>query len=334
VLTDTVIAGTIEIARALGIRIIVDPKSRRLERYRGASVITPNAGEAFDATGIEVAKDDEEAERAGRIIIERASVDCVLITRGHKGVSCIARGDAAVHFPASAREVFDVVGAGDTLVATLALALGAKEELEAASRFANVAAGVVVGKRGTATVSASELEDEIVRLSMGSLASLDAKIYSIHDLLTTVATWRRDGQKIGFTNGCFDLLHVGHLSLLNFARSQCDRLIVGLNGDGSAKRLKGPTRPINGEHDRAMVLAGLSSVNAVVIFGQDTPLETIRAISPDVLVKGADYAVEQIVGRDIVLANGGKVLTCEIVPQKSTTRVVKRISAEQEKVVE
>jgi D-beta-D-heptose 7-phosphate kinase/D-beta-D-heptose 1-phosphate adenosyltransferase len=194
--------------------------------------------------------------------------------------------------------------------------------LQEGARLANFAAGVVVGKRGTATVTQTELADEVLRLSRGSLQALHDKILSRGEAAELARTWRRNDFSVGFTNGCFDILHVGHLAILSFARQNCGRLIVAVNSDASVKRLKSPGRPINPETDRAMVLAALTAVDAVVVFDEDTPLTLIQALNPDVLVKGADYRVEDIVGAAEVLARGGKVLRCELVPGRSTTRVV------------
>jgi D-beta-D-heptose 7-phosphate kinase/D-beta-D-heptose 1-phosphate adenosyltransferase len=321
-LTDDVIRSCIEIAKRHHLPIVVDPKSVNLHRYAGATVITPNSKEVMDATGIDPTDDDALAEAAGSSILRTAAVDAVLLTRAHRGMTLVDSGQPAVHIEASAREVFDVVGAGDTVIATLSLALGAKLNMEEAARLANFAAGVVVGKRGTATVTQTELADEVLRLSRGSLTALQNKIMSRQDAIELARTWRKNGFKVGFTNGCFDLLHVGHLSILAFSRQNSGRLIVAVNSDASVKRLKEPGRPINSENDRAMVLAALSAVDAVVIFGEDTPLALIEELNPDVLVKGADYSVDNIVGARHVMSYGGKVLTCELVPGKSTTRVV------------
>ncbi len=321
-LTDTVVRGAIDIAQARGLPVVVDPKSVELRRYAGATVITPNSKEVLDATGIDPTEDDALAERAGTVILADARVAAVLVTRAHRGMTLVAGGMPTVHIEASAREVFDVVGAGDTVIATLSLALGAQLELPAASRLANLAAGVAVGKRGTATVTQTELADEVMRSSHGSLQGLRSKIMSREDAAALAQTWRRNGFKVGFTNGCFDILHVGHLAILSFSRQNSGRLIVAVNSDASVRRLKEAGRPINSQNDRAMVLAALSAVDAVVIFDEDTPLEMIEMLSPDVLIKGADYSIDQIVGSGHVLAQGGKVLTCDLVPGKSTTRVV------------
>lgn len=321
-LTDRVIREAIAVAKTHQLPVVVDPKSADLTRYRGATVITPNGKEVFDATGIDALEDDALACQAGDVILRAAEVDSVLLTRAHRGMTLVRPGAPALHIQASAREVFDVVGAGDTVIATLALGLGAHLEMSEAARLANLAAGVVVGKRGTATVTQTELVDELGRTQRGSLQALRDKILSREEAVELTHTWRKNGFKVGFTNGCFDILHVGHLAILGFSRQHCGRLVVAVNSDASVKRLKGPERPINSQDDRAMVLAALAFVDAVVIFDEDTPLELIQALNPDVLIKGADYTVDKIVGADHVLAHGGQVLTCELVPGKSTTKVV------------
>jgi D-beta-D-heptose 7-phosphate kinase/D-beta-D-heptose 1-phosphate adenosyltransferase len=321
-LTDDVIKAAIAVAANHGLPVVVDPKSIALDRYAGATVITPNGKEVQDATGIDPTEDDARAEQAGAAILGKSGVESVLLTRAHRGMTLIGADRQPLHIEASAREVFDVVGAGDTVIATLALALGAHMELEQAARLANFAAGVVVGKRGTATVTQTELADEALRLSRGSLQALQDKIMSREQAIALAGTWRKNGFKVGFTNGCFDILHVGHLSILTFSRQNCGRLIVAVNSDASVRRLKEAGRPINSEDDRAMVLAALAVVDAVVVFDEDTPLELIEQLNPDVLVKGADYSIEKIVGSAHVLSYGGKVLTCALVPGKSTTRVV------------
>jgi D-beta-D-heptose 7-phosphate kinase/D-beta-D-heptose 1-phosphate adenosyltransferase len=256
------------------------------------------------------------------LILERAGVGAVLLTRAHRGMTLVRLEETAVHIQASAREVFDVVGAGDTVIATLSLALGSGLPLAEAAKLSNFAAAVVVGKRGTATVTQTELADELARAAGGSLRTLQDKIMSREDAIELAHTWRKNGFKVGFTNGCFDILHVGHLSILGFSKQHSGRLIVAVNSDASVKRLKEPGRPINSQTDRAMVLAALSAVDAVVIFDEDTPLKMIQQLNPDVLVKGADYTIDKIVGASHVLSYGGQVLTCELVPGKSTTRVV------------
>jgi D-beta-D-heptose 7-phosphate kinase/D-beta-D-heptose 1-phosphate adenosyltransferase len=324
-LTDDVIQAAGRAATAHGLPLVVDPKSVDLRRYAGATVITPNSKEVLDSTGIDPTEDDGEAERAGLSILQTAGVGAVLLTRAHRGMTLVASGDSAIHIQASAREVFDVVGAGDTVIATLSLALGAKLDLPAAARLANAAAGIVVGKAGTAVATQTELADELARFESGSLQALRTKIMSREEVISLANTWRRNGFKVGFTNGCFDILHVGHLSLLSFSKQNSGRLVVAVNSDASVKRLKEPGRPINGEDDRAMVLAALAAVDAVVIFDEDTPLEFITQLHPDVLIKGADYTFENIVGAEHVLSRGGQVLRCELVRGKSTTAVVDQL---------
>ena len=210
------------------------------------------------------------------------------------------------------------------MVATLSLALAAGMPLLEGARLANAAAGLVVGKRGTATVSQAELLDELGRLSIVATGESDTKVSELRGLAERRREWGAQGLKVGFTNGCFDILHIGHLHTLDFARRHCDRLIVAINADASVRRLKGPTRPINGEDDRARMLAALTCVDAVVVFEDDTPAQTIAALQPDLLVKGADYALGEIVGADIVLARGGRVLTCPLLPDRSTTKIIEK----------
>jgi D-beta-D-heptose 7-phosphate kinase/D-beta-D-heptose 1-phosphate adenosyltransferase len=321
-LTDRVIGAALRKADALGMPVAVDPKSVNLARYAGATVLTPNSKEAFEATGIDPSDDDERAALAGESILEKSGVKSVLLTRGPRGMTLVSPDSQPLHIRASAREVYDVVGAGDTAIATLALALGAKLDMREAAHLANLAAGVVVGKRGTATLTQTELADELARIEGGSLRSLEDKIMSLADAVKLANTWRKNGQRIGFTNGCFDILHVGHLAILHFAQQHSGKLIVAVNSDASVRRLKAAGRPINPQQDRSMVLAALSAVDAVVVFEEDTPLKLIEHINPDVLVKGGDYTVDTIVGASHVLAYGGKVLTCPLIPGKSTTNVL------------
>lgn len=325
VLTDRVVAGAIALARSRGLPTVVDPKSSQMGRYAGATVITPNAKEVFDATGIDPTENDALAIEAGRRLIATASLHNVLVTRAHRGMTLVPATGEAQHIAASAREVFDVVGAGDTVVATLALSLGVGQDIHTAAMLANTAAGIVVGKRGTATVSQTELRDALQMEAHGGLRQLRDKIVSLAEAQALVESWRRDGFKIGFTNGCFDILHIGHLSILNFSRAHSGRLIVGVNSDASVRRLKGQTRPINQQDDRALLLAGMAAVDAVVLFDEDTPLQLIEGLQPDVLVKGADYTVDRIVGADVVLRRGGRVLTCDLVAGRSTSNVVNAV---------
>jgi D-beta-D-heptose 7-phosphate kinase/D-beta-D-heptose 1-phosphate adenosyltransferase len=228
-----------------------------------------------------------------------------------------------LHFPAAAREVFDVSGAGDTVAAVAAAALAAGLSLEDAARLANVAAGIVVGKLGTAVAEPAQI---VRALHASDQLAAEAKVVDLEALIERVARWRAAGLRVGFTNGCFDLLHPGHISLFEQARAECDRLIVGLNGDASVRRLKGTGRPVRTEAARAAVLASLTSVDHVVIFGEDTPLALIEALKPDVLVKGADYAHDQVVGAEVVERHGGRVVLAKISPGYSTTEVIEKLS--------
>ncbi|MEW6438251.1 MAG: D-glycero-beta-D-manno-heptose-7-phosphate kinase [Pseudomonadota bacterium] len=325
-LTDKVIGAAVTAARKKGIPIVVDPKSRDLSRYHGVTIITPNAKEIEAATGIDPTEDSGAVEAASEGM-RRAGSEAVLVTRAGKGMALTRRDGPPVLIPSSAREVFDVVGAGDTVVATLTLALGAGNDLEVAARAANVAAGIAVGRRGTATVSQSDLIAELTTAGGETRGLAAAKILQRAELDLRVHSWKRDGLRVGFTNGCFDVLHLGHIRLLRFARQHCDRLVVGLNSDTSVRGLKGPDRPYNAEADRAEVLAALGMVDGLVIFNEETPLALIEQISPDVLVKGADYTIQEIVGANFVLSRGGEVLRCELVPGKSSTDLIRRNAA-------
>lgn len=308
----------IEAAHAAGRRVIVDPKGRDYSRYAGADVLTPNRAELAEATGMPV--DSEEAILAAmRSLRDAHGFAAVLVTRSEDGMTLLD-GDRIHHFPAEAEEVHDVSGAGDTVVSTLSSGLAAGLALPVAARVANIAAGIVVGKVGTAVAREEELLEALTP-ERGALR----KVMSRSAALEQVERWRRRGWRVGFTNGCFDLLHPGHVHLLEQARSWCDRLVVGLNTDASVKRLKGPARPIQSEAARAAVLASLATVDCVALFDEDTPIELIRALRPDVLVKGADYTVEQVVGGDIVLDYGGQVKLAELLPGNSTTATVARI---------
>jgi D-beta-D-heptose 7-phosphate kinase/D-beta-D-heptose 1-phosphate adenosyltransferase len=254
-----------------------------------------------------------------------------LLTRSEKGMSLFRAGAAPIHLPAEAREVFDVSGAGDTVVAVIAAALAADIKIERAMRIANAAAGVVVGKVGTATASPAELAaalDGPERRTTLADAMRHAPSAPLGEAKARVAQWRAQGLTVGFTNGCFDLLHPGHVSLLAQAAGACDRLIVALNSDASVRRLKGDTRPIQTLESRARVIGALRGVDLVVAFDEDTPLALIAALEPEVLVKGADYTEAQVVGADIVKARGGRVVLADLVAGESTTAMAKRAAAE------
>jgi len=322
VLHGDVVATTIAAARKAGKPVIVDPKGTDYSIYRGATVVTPNRAEALAATGIEIHSDEDAIAAATKIITE-CGIENVLLTRSQDGMTLVTSTGEAIHLPTEAREVFDVSGAGDTVVACLASAIAGGASLSDAARIANVAAGIVVGKIGTAVVYPDEL---ISVLHHHDLMIGEAKLMPLDRMVDRVERWRRKGYKVGFTNGCFDLLHPGHLSLLQQARSNCDRLIVGLNSDASVKRLKGEARPVQSEAARAAVLGSLETVSGVVIFGEDTPITVIEALKPDILVKGADYTIDKVVGADIVQGYGGKVVLANLADGFSTTSTIARIN--------
>lgn len=318
VLTGAFAATVIAAARRAGKPVIVDPKGTDYARYRGAMVITPNRNELAEATGLPV-DGDAAIVAAAAALQKQIGVDAVLVTRSGEGMSLVANEAEIHHLQAETREVADVTGAGDTVVATFTLALANGASLFAAARIANIAAGIVVGRHGTAVASAQEIA---VALRQSGLATTGQKVNDRSGAVAHVMEWRRQGLKVGFTNGCFDLLHPGHVSLLNQARAACDRLVIGLNSDASVKRLKGNDRPVQNENARAAVMASLSPVDLVVIFGEDTPQALIEALRPDVLVKGADYTRAQVVGGDFVESYGGRVVLADVVASYSTTATI------------
>ncbi len=320
VLAEGVAAEIIAAARNAGHRVVVDPKGTDYAAYRGASVLKPNRRELGEATQRPVGSEAEVID-AARALIDAHGFSAVLVSLSQDGMVLVEASGATAKLAAQAREVYDVSGAGDTVVAVLAAALAADAPMLDAARLANIAAGIVVGKVGTAVVHANEL--------IATLVDRDAletrKVLPLPLALDQVARWRRNGLRVGFTNGCFDLLHPGHVSLLSQARAQCDRLVVGLNSDASVVRLKGPGRPVQSEQARAAVLASLASVDLVVLFEEDTPLSVIAEIKPDLLVKGADYRHDQVVGAELVEAYGGKVVLAELLPGFSTTATIARL---------
>jgi D-beta-D-heptose 7-phosphate kinase/D-beta-D-heptose 1-phosphate adenosyltransferase len=323
VLTESVVRTAISKARAAGKKVIVDPKSKTFAKYRGATVLTPNRAELQAACGFKC-ESDQEVILGARHSLDDRICEVMVVTRGKDGMSLLEPESKSTHLRTTARGVFDVSGAGDTVVAALSLGLAAGGNIIDAATLANFAAGIVVGKRGTATVTAGEI---IGMLRPAGDHSDRYKIFSLDYALQLAEDWHQQGLKIAFTNGCFDLLHPGHISLLDQARRTGDRLIVGLNSDLSVSRLKGPGRPAQGEVARATVLASLKSVDAVVIFTEDTPLQLIEALTPDILVKGADYSVDNIVGADVVINRGGTVVLAELIQGHSTTNTVQRVAA-------
>src|SRR5262249_55331637 len=281
--------------------------------------------ELAQALGRPIANDETAVRAAAQSLIEQIGCESVLVTRGERGMLLASSDGEVASFDAAARRVVDVSGPGDTVVASFALALVSDAGIRNAARLANVAAGVVVGKKGTSQVTANELRAELLSRPQFELRE---KIKDMEAIADCVKAWRREGLTVGFTNGCFDLLHPGHVQLLCEARSRCDRLIVGLNSDASVRRLKGAARPVQPEAARSVVLAGLAFVDAVVLFAEDTPIELIGRIRPDVLVKGADYRIDQVVGREVVESYGGRVVLVDLLPDSSTTLIIDRLKAE------
>ncbi|ETR76510.1 D-beta-D-heptose 1-phosphate adenosyltransferase [Afipia sp. P52-10] len=320
-LTTRVIRNVIDAARKAGKRVVVDPKSLNFAVYRGATLLTPNRKEFAEATRSR-AGSEAELEEASRELIRSTDTEAILVTRSEHGMSLLRRDGDAIHIPAHPARVRDVSGAGDTVVATIAASLAAGCDWDTALRLANAAAAVAVSKRGTAAVDLAELRHEV--LPRASLAAEEKIAMNANDLEEQIAAWRKQGLRIGFTNGCFDILHPGHVKVVTDARAACDRLVVGLNSDASVRRLKGAERPLQNERARAEVLAALEAVDLVVVFEDDTPLRLIQTIKPNVLVKGGDYTREQVVGHEVMDAIGGEVLLVDIVPGFSTTSLVNR----------
>ena len=322
VITSRLATRLIEIARQKNKPVIVDPKSKDFEDYEWAALIHPNLREMVAAGGGEPITEDGIVS-AARTLLSNVGIDAMLVTRGAQGMSLVS-GDTAHHFKSRAREVFDVSGAGDTVVATLAASIAVGHSYEDAAQLANVAAGIVVGKVGTAV---SYAEDILAELN-GSFETGERQVVrTIDAAMNRIHKWRDKGEKVGFTNGCFDLLHPGHVSLLSEARGACDKLVVGLNSDWSVKRLKGEERPSQTEQARAAVLSSLETVDLVIIFSEDTPELLIKEIKPDVLVKGADYSIEAVIGADFVQSYGGEIILVEIVPGFSTTATIARMNS-------
>ncbi|MCC6407429.1 MAG: D-glycero-beta-D-manno-heptose-7-phosphate kinase [Planctomycetes bacterium] len=318
-LVNELIAAVISAARASGIPVLVDPKGNDYARYRGATLVTPNRKEAEEAVGRRLASLDD-VPKAAEELIGIASLDAAVITLGPDGMyyRVKATGESA-RVPTMARAVFDVTGAGDTVISHLALCLGAGLPLATAVHLANHAAGIVVGKRGAASTTREEMATVL-----GEMPEHHGKILRPEDVESVVSQWRAEEKRIVFTNGCFDILHAGHVDYLRFARSKGDVLIVGMNDDASVKRLKGPTRPVNKLEDRMVVLSALEMVDAVVPFGEDTPLELIERVTPHVLVKGQDWEGKGVVGREWVEKHGGQVHLAPLLAGRSTTSILER----------
>lgn len=308
----------VEAARKIGRKLIVDPRGTDFARFAGADIVMPNRTELADAIGMPTGSDAEIAA-AATALRTKFGFGAVVVTRGNDGMT-LADANLCLHFPAEAADVHDTSGAGDTALATLAAAVAVGLTLPVAVRLANLAAGISVGKVGTAVA----LESDLLAALTPQHSAL-RKIVSAESAIEQAERWRHRGWRIGFTNGCFDLLHPGHIHLLEQARAGCDKLIVGLNSDTSATRLKGSPHPIQPEAARSAVLASLACVDLVCVFDDDTPLSLINGVRPDVLVKGANYATEGVVGADLLHAWGGRVLLAALLPGHSTTATLARI---------
>lgn len=327
ILTAGLIKAVIDAANARNIPVLVDPKGRDYTRYRGASVITPNARELAEATGLPVVS-DADVTAAARMLIDAFDIKSIVATRSADGMT-VLDGAEPTHLRALAREVFDVSGAGDTVIATLAAALAAGADLKSAAALANTAGGIVVEKVGTAAIRADDLR---ARLDADQTSRTFAPVLDWQQAREQVERWRARGLSVGFTNGCFDLLHRGHVTMLDKCRAACDRLVLGLNSDASVSRLKGPDRPVTSQDARAEVVAALGSVDTVVLFGEDiaendTPLDLIKALRPDMIFKGADYTAETVAGADFVQSYGGRVVLIPLESGYSTTNTIQKLGS-------
>lgn len=323
VLSPALIAAIIGAATKAGVPVLVDPKGRDYAKYKGASVVTPNRRELAEACDMPPLKKDAEIETAALDLILRSGVQAVVATRSEDGLSVIEPGKPVRHFPVHVREVFDVSGAGDTVIATIAVALAAGAVLADAARLANIAGGIAVGKAGTTPVTADELRGGAADVPETALLDAAAALQQIRG-------WQAAGLKVGFTNGCFDIVHAGHVRYLAQARRLCDRLVVGLNNDSSVRILKGPERPVNDEQARAAVMAALGCVDGVVLFGaakageDNTPAALIANLRPDIFFKGGDYTEDQLPEAPIVRAYGGEVCLMDMHEGFSTTSIIAR----------
>ena len=319
-LDDTTCKTIIVHCKTLGIPVIADPKGRDYSKYRGATALTPNKKETAEACGVAM-HETTALLQAAKQLKDELELEFMAVTRGEEGISFID-AQHTEHIPATAKKVFDVSGAGDTVIATLAAGLISGLTPHDALQLANIAAGIVVGKVGTVPVTQGELLKALVSEDGQSQAD---KICDLQQLQELISHWKASNQKIVFTNGCFDLLHAGHVTYLEAAKKNGDKLVLGLNTDRSVSTLKGPTRPVVHEGDRARVLAALASVDAVILFDEDTPLRLIDAIRPDVIVKGDDYTESQVVGGKEVKSWGGSVKLIPLVQGRSTSNIIKKL---------
>ncbi|NUN48768.1 MAG: D-glycero-beta-D-manno-heptose-7-phosphate kinase [Candidatus Brocadiae bacterium] len=320
VLTDAILAAIMRAAKKHGKPVVVGPKGLSYDKYAGCTGVVPNLKELALATGLAVGT-DAGVRAAASALLRDLGCGFVLVTRGDRGMSLFREGSDPFHVPSRPRQVYDVAGAGDTSVATLGLALACGAAAEDAVRLANAAGGIAVTKVGVATVSRAEIQADLEE----EHSTRPEKVRTATELVPVLAAARARGETVAFTNGCFDILHAGHVRTLHFARSQGDLLVVGINSDASVRRLKGAQRPIVPERERAAVLAALQDVDHVVIFGEDTPVELMALLKPDVIVKGGDYTADKVVGAAAVKAWGGRVAMAPLQKGASTTNIVEKI---------
>ena len=320
ILTERLIERIISSAQKKQILVIVDPKGNSYDKYRNATLITPNRKEAETVLNVEIV-DDDALQKAGRSLLHRLKTEAVLITLGSDGMALFQRAKKTVKIPAMKKEVFDVTGAGDTVISLIGLGVASGLDLRAAIEIANIAAGIAVGKIGTATVTLQEIIDDVLSHTLYA----GNKVLDLKALLRLVEERKKKGNTIVFTNGCFDILHMGHTSFLQQARQLGDLLIVGLNSDDSVRRLKGPHRPVVPMRERAAILSSLAGVDYITIFDEDTPMNLIATLKPDILVKGDDYTKEEVVGKEIVESYGGRVELIKLLKGVSTTSIIERI---------
>ena len=313
--------------RTRGIPVLVDPKGADWTRYQEATCITPNTAELELAAGSTFEESEPALYQSASAIRRRYELEWLLVTRGSKGMILCGKDESPLVIPAMAREVFDVSGAGDTVIATLAAGLALRLSFAQAAHLANLAAGIVVGKLGTQPITRSELTTAIALSDVQRQSIVASKTATVESARILIKSWQSSGQKVVFTNGCYDLIHPGHIHLLHQSRDTGDRLIVGLNTDASVRRLKGNSRPIVSERDRAAIVGALGCVDLVVLFDEDTPLQLIEALKPDILVKGEDYRLDQVVGREMVESYGGSVCRVPLLQGYSTTQIAEKIAS-------
>ena len=319
VLTDGMLAMFIDRARATGVRVLVDPKRQDFAAYSGANMLTPNLKELALAAGRNLDPDDAESiAAAARPLVAAAQLDWMVVTLGHRGILLVAADGSSRHIPAMNRAVSDVTGAGDTVIAVLAMALAGGADVGQAAEIANAAAGVAVGEVGAVAVQSAQIRQALA-------GRIGAKVLDRAELAARAKSWRAEGKRVVFTNGCFDLLHAGHLSLLHQAAHMGDLLVVAINSDESVRRLKGRERPILPAVERAALLSALTCVDAVTIYDEPTPKEVLHIVRPCVLVKGQDYKLEDVVGRELVESAGGRVVLVPLVASRSTSALIERI---------